>query len=44
MNNKIIPISKPHVDKSDSTYVLDAVDSGWVSSLGPYIQQFEHDF
>jgi perosamine synthetase len=40
----MIPISKPSITEHEIAYVTEAVSSGWVSSLGPYIDQFENDF
>lgn len=39
-----IPISKPSITKKEIAYVTDAVRSGWVSSLGKYIDMFEEKF
>lgn len=39
-----IPISKPSITQKEITYVTDAVTSGWVSSLGKYIELFEEKF
>lgn len=39
-----LPISRPSINDDDVRYVTDAVASGWVSSLGPYITRFEEDF
>jgi perosamine synthetase len=39
-----IPISQPSIDKKEIEYVTDAVKSGWVSSLGKYIDMFEDKF
>jgi perosamine synthetase len=41
---KPIPISKPSITDLEIRYVSDAVKSGWVSSLGPYIEAFEAAF
>ncbi|MDP1604391.1 MAG: DegT/DnrJ/EryC1/StrS family aminotransferase [Legionella sp.] len=40
----MIPISKPIISERDIQCVTDAVSSGWVSSLGPYLQEFEERF
>jgi len=40
----LIPISKPSITDLEIRYVSDAVKSGWVSSLGPYIESFEKAF
>jgi perosamine synthetase len=39
-----IPISQPSIGKKEIEYVTDAVSSGWVSSLGKYIDMFEEHF
>lgn len=41
---KFIPISKPSITQKEIDYVTDAVKSTWVSSLGPYISEFEEKF
>ena len=41
---KIIPISKPYLNGNEKNYIVDALDSGWVSSLGNYISDFESQF
>jgi perosamine synthetase len=42
--NRFIPISKPSITSLERTYVNDAVESTWISSLGKYIDQFEEEF
>lgn len=39
-----IPISQPTITQKEIDYVTDAVTSGWVSSLGRYIDSFEEKF
>jgi perosamine synthetase len=39
-----IPISSAVFEGNEEKYVTDAVRSTWVSSLGEYIDRFEHDF
>lgn len=39
-----IPISQPNITQKEIDYVTDAVKSGWVSSLGKYINEFEEKF
>ncbi|MDI6701315.1 MAG: DegT/DnrJ/EryC1/StrS family aminotransferase [bacterium] len=41
---KFIPISEPSITQKEIEYVTDAVKSGWVSSLGYYISEFEKKF
>lgn len=38
------PVTEPHLDESDREHLLDAFDSGWISSQGPCLEQFERDF
>jgi perosamine synthetase len=38
------PIAEPSIGALEEHYVLDAVRSGWVSSLGHYIADFENAF
>lgn len=40
----MIPVSKPYISSNEFEYVSDAVQSGWVSSIGPYIEKFENQF
>jgi len=42
--NKFIPISEPSITQKEIEYVTDAITSGWVSSLGKYIDEFEEKF
>jgi perosamine synthetase len=39
-----IPISEPLLSGNEEAYVRDCVRSGWVSSLGKYIAEFEQHF
>lgn len=36
-----IPVNQPDLSSKAREYVLDAVESGWISSAGPYIKKFE---
>jgi len=42
--NKFIPISQPSIGQKEIKYVNDAMKSGWVSSIGDYIDKFESKF
>lgn len=44
MSDSFIPISKPTIGPRERELVLDALDSGWVSSIGKYIDRFEEEF
>jgi len=44
ISNKFIPISEPNIGQKEINYINKAVKSGWISSLGDYVQKFENDF
>jgi perosamine synthetase len=44
MSDSFIPISKPFIGEREKELVLDALNSGWVSSIGKYIDEFEAGF
>ncbi len=44
MSDSFIPISRPTIGSREKELVLDALDSGWVSSIGKYIDEFEEKF
>lgn len=37
----VIPVYRPDLSGNERRYVLDCVDSSWISSLGIYIERFE---
>lgn len=39
-----VPISQPSIGALERKYLLDAFDSGWISSIGRYIDEFEKAF
>lgn len=41
---RFFPVSQPVIGEKEIEYVTDAVKSGWVSSLGQYIERFEYAF
>ncbi|MEG3633606.1 DegT/DnrJ/EryC1/StrS family aminotransferase [Micromonospora palythoicola] len=38
------PVARPSLSELEERYVLDALRSGWVSSQGPYLRDFEERF
>ena len=44
MNMKFIPVNNPVMDGNEKRYVLDCLDSSWISSSGKYIDKFEESF
>jgi len=41
---RFYPVSQPSIGSREIAYVTDAVTSGWVSSIGQYIEKFESTF
>ena len=37
----MIPLSIPHLGGNELKYVTDCIETGWVSSAGAYVIQFE---
>ncbi len=42
--DEFIPLHMPRFHGKDKEYVADAIDSTFVSSVGKYVTQFEHEF
>ncbi|MCR5822638.1 MAG: DegT/DnrJ/EryC1/StrS family aminotransferase [Bacteroidales bacterium] len=42
--NKFIPVCEPALLGNELKYVSDAVQTGWISSAGKYVTEFEHKF
>ena len=41
---KKIPISEPNIGKKELAFVTKAVKSGWISSIGEFVEKFEKNF
>ncbi len=39
-----IPVSEPLLNGNEKKYLNDCIDSGWISSEGPYVTKFEEQF
>lgn len=39
-----IPVNEPLLDGNEKKYLNDCIDSGWISSDGPYVKKFEEQF
>lgn len=44
VNLNFIPVAEPLIGKEEEVLVLEGLRSGWISSIGRYIQQFEEEF
>ena len=40
----MIPVNRPALDGNERQYLLECIDSGWVSSEGPFVARFENAF
>lgn len=40
----MIPVASPDISELEERYVQEAVRSGWVSSIGAFVDRFERDF
>ena len=41
MPQKYIPVNEPLLDGNEKQYLIQCIDTGWISSDGPFIKQFE---
>lgn len=39
----MIPVNTPSLGELERKYLLECIDTGWISSEGPFVEQFEHD-
>jgi hypothetical protein len=39
-----LSLAEPHLTGNERAYVLDCIDSNWISSIGTYIPRFEDAF
>ena len=39
-----IPVNEPMLDGNEKKYLLECIDSGWISSEGPFVKLFEERF
>jgi perosamine synthetase len=40
----MIPVNEPLLDGNEKTYLAECIDTGWISSEGPFIKRFEEGF
>ena len=43
-STRLIPVYRPSLGETEKRYVNEALDSTWISSKGPFLDRFEHDF
>jgi perosamine synthetase len=44
MINNYIPVNRPILDGNEKRYLIECIDSGWISSEGPFVKRFEEEF
>ncbi|NWJ51798.1 MAG: DegT/DnrJ/EryC1/StrS family aminotransferase [Bacteroidetes bacterium] len=44
MNNQFIPVNTPLLNGNEEKYLIECIRTGWISSEGPFIKQFEEKF
>jgi len=44
MTLETIPVNQPQLDGNEKKYLLECIDSGWISSEGPWVKRFEDSF
>ncbi len=42
--NDFIPVNEPLIGQEEKDYIADCLESGWISSEGSYVSQFEAEF
>ncbi|MEI6056832.1 MAG: DegT/DnrJ/EryC1/StrS family aminotransferase, partial [Lentisphaerota bacterium] len=40
----MIPVNTPLLDGNEEKYLLECIKTGWISSEGPFIKEFEEKF
>ncbi|MEY2577386.1 MAG: perosamine synthetase [Verrucomicrobiota bacterium] len=41
---EFIPVNTPSLDGNEKKYLIECIDTGWISSEGPFIKRFEEGF
>ena len=39
----MIPVNTPLLNGNEKKYLLECIESGWISSEGPFVKQFEEN-
>lgn len=39
-----IPVNEPMLDGNEKKYLAECIDTGWISSEGPFVKRFEEEF
>lgn len=41
---EFIPVNEPMLDGNEKKYLMECIETGWISSEGPFVQEFEQKF
>lgn len=44
MERKFIPVNEPDLSGNEKKYLLQCIETGWISSEGPFVKEFEEKF
>ena len=44
MNNHFIPVNEPLLSGNERKYLVECIDTGWISSEGTFVRRFEEAF
>jgi perosamine synthetase len=44
MSIQFIPVNEPLLDGNEKKYLAECIDTGWISSEGPFVKRFEEEF
>jgi perosamine synthetase len=44
MRNEFIPVNRPDLGRREKEYLMECIDTGWISSEGPFVTKFEEAF
>jgi perosamine synthetase len=42
--NKFVPVNEPLLNGNEKKYLIQCIDTGWISSEGPFVREFENKF
>jgi perosamine synthetase len=42
--SNFIPVNEPLLDGNEKKYLIECIDTGWISSEGPFVKRFEEEF
>ena len=42
--SEFIPVNEPILDGNEKSYLLECIETGWISSEGPFVNEFEKKF